>query len=143
MVNDDVGHVAETDGRAAGVLHDHLREVGRRGEGHPVLDPESLVGCLDDPAGARRGGLYEGQVRDELCVRARLDDLLQGHAVRAEPGGIDEHLQLPIALTPHGDVGHAGHPHQAGSDVPAGEKGHVDERKITRREPDHHHPAGR
>ena len=39
-------------------------------------------------------------------------------AVRAQPIGIDEHLQLPIALAPDRHVGHAGNRHQPRPDRP-------------------------
>jgi len=50
---------------------------------------------------------------------------------------------LPVTLAPDGHVGHPGHTHQLGPDLPTGEHRQVDQGKVLRPEPDHHHPAGR
>ena len=38
---------------------------------------------------------------------------VEGNAVGIEAVGVHEHLQLPVALAPDGDVRHAGHGHEA------------------------------
>ena len=109
-----------------------LGEVFGLFDRRPVPDGDPLVGRVDEPA-AGDGGR----------VGHRLDDRVERHAVEPQPLGIDQHLVLPVALAPDGDVGHAGNRHQPRPDRPLGQDRQVHLRERLRRDADLQHPAGR
>ena len=56
--------------------------------------------------------------RATAASRGGAHDVVERDAVGAQPVGIDQHLELLVALAPDGDVGHAGHRHQPRPDRP-------------------------
>ena len=66
---------------------------------------------------------------------ARREHLVERHVARLQAIGIDEHLQLPVALAPDRDVRHARHRHQPRPHRPARQRRHLDLRQRLRREP--------
>ena len=107
-------------------------EVADGGHGRGMGDREPLVRRVEEAAGLERDALARGP-----------DDLVDRDAVRAEPFGIDEHLQLAIALAPDGDVGDAGNGHQPRPDRPLRQRAQLDLRQRVRRQPDLHDAAER
>jgi hypothetical protein len=143
MVLHHRGHVAQPQGSGAGALHGHRGQVLGRGDGGDVLDPEPLVGGVDEAAGAWRRGFGEAERRHPQRVRGALDDLVERDPLASQPPRIDLDLELPLALTPDGHVRHARHAHEARPDLPARQHRHVDQRHVPGGEPDHQDPAGR
>ena len=97
-----VGHVAQPQRRAAA----EARRSSARGPrasrcGERCRTASRWLGVsTKPPAGDGRG------------VGHRLDDRVERHAVGPQPVGIDQHLELPVALAPDGDVRDAGDRHQ-------------------------------
>ncbi len=96
----------------------HQAEVCRRLDRRRVRDGHPLVGTFDEPAGGHRHRIAGGR-----------HDVLQRDAVGAEPIRIDQHLQLPVALSPDGHVGDSGDGHQSRTHRPARERRQVDLRQ--------------
>ena len=79
-----------------------------------------LAVSMKPPVPGRRG-LEEAERRDELRVAGRPDDPVQRDVLVAQALGVDEHLQLPVALAEDGHVGDALDAEQARADRPARE----------------------
>ncbi len=94
MLLDHLGHIAQAQRFVRVVCDGHLGQLGGRGDGLDVLNPEPLIGGIDPPAGTRRRCLQEAQGRKPHGVAGGLDDLLEGHPLIPQLLGIDLHLQL-------------------------------------------------
>ena len=143
VVLHDAGDVADADGLATALGHDDLGQLGGLEHRQDVVDVEPLVGGVDEAALADdRAARVLEDARVE-GVAGRLHDLVERDALRLQQ--LRRHLDdLHVdALAPDHRVGHAGHPQQAGPDLPV--RGHrlVDHRDVLRRDADLHHPAGR
>jgi hypothetical protein len=143
VVLDHAGDVAERKRRPRRTLDRHLREVVRGAERQYVADAETLVVAVDEAASAGRRRVEERQRGDELRVTGRLHDLQQRDVPLAQPAGIDQDLELTVAVAPQRDVRDARDPHQPGADGPASKHRELDRRQSRRRQPDHHHAVRR
>ena len=124
MALDHLGRVAERD---RGAVHRHAGEILRRGDRRLMADVEPLVGGIDEAPGPRRGRIEVGQRRCPHRLAGGLDDLGKGYSLLAHGLGIDDHLELLIALPPDCHVGDAGHAQQPGHDRPAGHDRQLDQ----------------
>jgi hypothetical protein len=82
VVFDDGGHVSEAQLTFICILTTEiiggqrdLSQVVSRLDGEQVLDAESLVGGIDEPAGAGSRRFQEGQGRDPQGIASGLDDV--------------------------------------------------------------------
>ena len=140
---DDVGDVAEpAHGRNGGAA-----PAARRGSRAPIaIRPRSAAVFTGDVCvtASRWFGLRGTRPRStDIASRVDGDDVLQRHAVGAQPVGIDQHLELPIALAPDRHVRHAGNRHQPRPDRPPRQRRQLHLRQRRRRHADLHHPAER
>ena len=92
-----------------------MPQVGHAGHRRGVRNRQALLRRFEIAACRNRGAVASGG-----------HDVVERHVVGAQPIGIDQHLELPIALTPDGDVGDAGNRHQARPDRPLRERGQLD-----------------
>ena len=117
------------------------REIARCAERQHGPNFETLVGPVEEPAGARRRSLEIGQRRDELGVPGGVDDLAQLDVSGGQPRRIDLDLDLTVLLAKDGDVGHTGYARDAWLDDPPGEIRELDRAERRRSQPDQHHPS--
>ena len=89
-------------------------------------DGESLVGAVDEAARAGRGRVQERERRHELGVARGGDDRVEREVAGAEPPGVDQDLDLAVALTPDRHVRHSLDPQQPWHDRPTRQDGKVD-----------------
>ena len=131
MPHHDLGHVSDAQGNPVGEPDHRLRQILDGDDRGQMADGQSLVGGVDESAGA-----------DESGVARRAHHGIQADAVHPQPFGIDQHLILTIALAPDGDVGHAGNRHQPRADRPEGELGHLHLREVGGGDADLEGPTG-
>ena len=128
VVLDDGRDVAERQRRRA-VVRGRSRTWARSSAeriGRMCWIAEPLLGVSMKPPVPGRRRLEEGQRRDPQRVAGGLDDVLERDAALAEPGRVDQDLELPLALAEDRDVGDARHAHQPRPDRPAREDRHLD-----------------
>jgi hypothetical protein len=94
------------------LLDDRLCKLGRGLDRAGLLHGEALGWRIDEAA-----------PRPAPHHRPRCAQFGERHASSAQAVGIDQHLQLPVALAPDRDVGDAGHRHQPRADRPAHQLG--------------------
>ena len=99
------GHIRKAFGRHA--VEGDLAQVARLLDGQDVPDSEPLIGRLNPSAGAWRRGFEIAEWRRPQRVAGGLDNLRQRHLLIPQVCRIDLDLQLPLALAPDRDVGHA------------------------------------
>jgi hypothetical protein len=146
---------------AGAVVDDRIPDRRGRGLDHPgdVADPDRRLAALaDDRLGQVRGGLRHAGLRNGEPLVGRVDEaaaahqhriagsgaqLGQGDAGGAQPVGVDQDLELAVALAPHRDIGDAGDSHQMRADRPAHQFGKLHLVELGGRYADLHRPAGR
>ena len=133
LLDAPVAAVPRGDGqRRAAPPDDDLRRSSDRRDGRRVRDGQPLLRRFEEAAGA-----------DRRAFARRGDHVVQRDVVRAQAIGIDQDLQLPIALAPDRHVGDAGNRHQPRADRPLGQRRHLDLRQTLGRDADLHHAAER
>ena len=68
--------------------------------------------------------------------KRRIGDIRQVDSMRLQAIGIDEHLKLPVVVSPDGDIGHARDRHQSRANRPPAEYRHVHLRQRVGPQPD-------
>ena len=129
---DDRGDVADAEGRAVALGDDDRFEIAGRADRRRVRDRETLVRRIEEPAGLQRDAFTRGP-----------HHVVDREVVGAQPIGIDQHLQLAIALPPDRDVRHTRNRHQARPHRPLRQRRQLDLRELLRRDADLHHAAQR
>ncbi len=95
--------IAETDGGTVAEFDHGAGEIFRCGDEGELVDGETQVRRVDETTRADHRGIAG-------CFR----DRVEGDTGGAKFLGIDEHLELLVALAPDGHVGHARYGHEAG-----------------------------
>ena len=97
-----------------------------------MRDVEPLIRPVDERA-----------ARDRSRFRRARDHLIERDSVREQPLRIHLHLELPVALPPHRDVGDARYRHEPRPNRPQRQRRHVHLRQRVRLHADLQHPARR
>ncbi len=150
MIHDDVGDLTQRHGRttrrsdlALRILDRHLLQLIGRRDRLLVEDVESFVQGVDEPTGAGRRGLEEGERGDLQSVAGGPDDLVERDVRVVETLRVDQDLQLPVTEPPGRDVRDPFDPEQSRGDHPLGQDGHLDRRELVRRQLHHRDTARR
>jgi hypothetical protein len=107
-----------------------------------VADIQPLTVRLDEAPGADGEGLGVLEHARVHCVRGLLHDRRERDAVLRQHLRVDLDVSLvePLAVDHH--LRYAGHAQEAAPDLPVGDRRHVDQGQLVRREPDLHDPGG-
>ena len=127
----DFGHVSETQWDTVTEGDHRTGEIFRLLDWRPVSHGQALVRRVHEAARTHNGR-----------VARRPDDRVEGDVVRSQHLRVDQHLELPVALSPDRHVRHAWNGHQARAYRPLGQDRHVHLRQLLRRQADLQHTAG-